>query len=346
MNIAMILPSLSQTGPSIVAKDLCEGFKTKGHKCKVFYFDELANTMTFPCPVQKIGFKEEFDFDNWDVIHSHMFRPDAYVSAHKSKIKKSKIITTLHQPLNYKAFKDNYSKLKALILSFSWPFFLEKADNIVVLNKVVLGELPSSLKDKSRVIYNGRDLKNDTSPDLRDVEKLERLKSKYKIVGSISGINKRKGLSQLIRSLPLNPGIAAVLIGDGDEKENLENLAKDLKVQDRCLFMGFRQEPEGYLKYFDIFVMCSKSEGFPLALIEATGMGVPIVISDIPILKSIFPENVAVFYKLNDINDLNNKIRFALSHEPELSRVVSDYYQSNLTREIMVEEYLKLYCKD
>ena len=41
MKIAMILPSLANKGPILVARDLCIEYKKMGHECSVFYFDDI-----------------------------------------------------------------------------------------------------------------------------------------------------------------------------------------------------------------------------------------------------------------------------------------------------------------
>ena len=42
MKIAMILPSLANKGPILVARDLCIEYKKMGHECSVFYFDDIV----------------------------------------------------------------------------------------------------------------------------------------------------------------------------------------------------------------------------------------------------------------------------------------------------------------
>ena len=62
---------------------------------------------------------------------------------------------------------------------------------------------------------------------------IKNLKSKYRIIGTNSGINKRKGLEQIIKALPLLPDYAFIAVGDGEERNKLIELAGKLKVSER-----------------------------------------------------------------------------------------------------------------
>ena len=106
----MFLPNLSNTGPNIVAKDLCTGLVRKGHVCQVFYFDDIVE-LDMPCSIERITNMKRFDFSNWDIIHSHMFRPDLYIRLHtlfSRKKHRTRFISTLHNPISYRALKIDY----------------------------------------------------------------------------------------------------------------------------------------------------------------------------------------------------------------------------------------------
>ena len=86
MNIAMILPSLANKGPILVARDLCIEYKKMGHECFVFYFDDIVE-VELPCLSKRISFWRPIDWNTFDIVHSHMYRSDAYVFVHKPVLK-------------------------------------------------------------------------------------------------------------------------------------------------------------------------------------------------------------------------------------------------------------------
>lgn len=345
MKIAMMLPSLVRTGPGFVVKDLCSEFIKEGHFCKIFYFDDADNELIMPCEIEKISFFQTFDFDNWDIIHTHMFRPDAYVWLNRRKIKKSIVVSTLHNPISYKAARTGFNYFHSFLLSSLWPLFLKSNDKIICLNNVTLNELPNSLKIKSKVIFNGRNIDTtQQSLNANEIHILSLLKKKYKIIGTISSLTKRKGIDQAIKALQNLPDYALIIVGAGSELENLKSLVFELNLSERVLFLGFKINATDYLNFFDVFLMCSESEGFPLALIEAAAYGIPCVLSDIPILKSIISfDDGVVFYKLHDVDDLAKKIKEIYTIKESASIKIKKFYQDNLMSNIMSNKYLDLY---
>ena len=83
------------------------------------------------------------------------------------------------------------------------------------------------------------------------------------------------------------PGLenfAALLVGDGNLRADLEKRAEELKVSDRVKFCGMVENekiPE-YLATGDLYVTCSRSDSASLGLLEAMAMEIPVVASDIP----------------------------------------------------------------
>src|SRR5205085_2072842 len=70
-----------------------------------------------------------------------------------------------------------------------------------------------------------------------------------------------------------------LIIGDGPQRQNLEQLSRRLGVQDRVTFTGFRNDQQKYplLQSSDLFVLVSEHEGFGLVYLEAASQGLPIV---------------------------------------------------------------------
>jgi glycosyltransferase involved in cell wall biosynthesis len=81
-----------------------------------------------------------------------------------------------------------------------------------------------------------------------------------------------------------------------------------LDVGQRCYFLGFVDNPWEIILESDVFIFPSRSEGFGIALVEAASLGIPIICSDIPTFREMFDDNEVTFFKLDDIDDLNNKI--------------------------------------
>lgn len=345
MKIAMILPSLANKGPIIVAHDLCNGLISLGHSCKVYYFDNIVE-LEMPCPTERINFWKRINYQEYDIIHSHMYRPDAYVFYHKPWLKKSKTkwVTTLHQHLQEQIPYNNFGKIKAFICIQSWLLFLHRFDKIVVLSEYheKYYKEENHLK-KVSVIYNARDINTLLDVDSLDKERILCFKKKYKLIGAVAFITVRKGYEQLLNVLLRLPDYGILFVGEGPDVERLKLLASALKVNDRCIWIGKRSGGYRYLRYVDVFVMCSRTEGFPLTLVEAAAMGVPVVCSNIPVLSSIISQKVAVFFDLDRVETLEKAIKRIEKNKLFFSNAVFEYYKMNLTLDVMVSKYIEFY---
>lgn len=73
-----------------------------------------------------------------------------------------------------------------------------------------------------------------------------------------------------------------VILGDGPERERLALLAASHHIADRVHLPGYVQEPRRYLEQIDLFVLSSRYEGFPNALLEAMAAGAAVIACDCP----------------------------------------------------------------
>lgn len=76
------------------------------------------------------------------------------------------------------------------------------------------------------------------------------------------------------------PQAMLLLVGDGDLKGELQDLASELGVGDKVIFAGFVPQAERYYRAFDVFVLSSKIETFGLVLLESMVAGVPVIASN------------------------------------------------------------------
>ena len=341
LKVALLLPSLARTGPIFVANKIVENLK---HEVDftVFYFDKIED-LPFDCKTVKIGFFEKFDFKDFDIVHSHMMRPDWYLIYHKIS-SFTKTVTTFHQYI-FDNLKYTHNAIISHVLTYLWLFKISKINHIVCLSKG-MKEYYSNKKINKSISYisNGVNIpiiNNEVNKE--DIQKIKDLKSKYTVIGTMAKYDARKGLEQIIKVLAINPKIAFVLIGDGSEKENLLALANQLNVNDRIFFAGFRKNSTDYLHYFDIYIAPSRSEGVSLSLLEAIASKTPVVCSNIISFTELFDKDEISFFELDNIESLNDAITFSLENSSKLKEKAFEKYQNNYTETIMAQQYLKLY---
>lgn len=99
------------------------------------------------------------------------------------------------------------------------------------------------------------------------------------LLGWVGRLSREKGADVFLEALARLDGTEAVgvLIGDGRERRGLEEAARRLGLQSRLRWLGLRPAAGRYMAAFDVFVLSSRTEGTPIALLEAMAAGVPVV---------------------------------------------------------------------
>ncbi len=99
------------------------------------------------------------------------------------------------------------------------------------------------------------------------------------VVMSMGRFVPRKGFATLIEAVSRLPDVYLWLLGDGEERDNLQRLAADLGVSERVRFAGWQKDTRPFLAAADIFVMASSHEPLGNVILEAWAQGTPVVSS-------------------------------------------------------------------
>ena len=98
------------------------------------------------------------------------------------------------------------------------------------------------------------------------------------LIGTVARLAPVKNHAMVLRALRhLDEDVHLVLVGAGPSRRELEELARELHVDRRVHFTGELVEADNLQQFFDVSVLCSRSEGFPNAIIEALAAGCPVV---------------------------------------------------------------------
>ncbi len=145
----------------------------------------------------------------------------------------------------------------------------------VIANSQGLKELAlASCPDQEiAVIYNGVNLEEFQPPKKNTVQAEER---EIKLI-SVGRLIERKGYRYLIEALQGLDNVQLILIGDGNQKNELEELARKKKVRVNFLGKVDHAHLAGHLHSADIFILPSLNEGMSNALLEAMACGLPVI---------------------------------------------------------------------
>ncbi|MBI4342990.1 MAG: glycosyltransferase [Candidatus Omnitrophica bacterium] len=105
------------------------------------------------------------------------------------------------------------------------------------------------------------------------------------VLGSFSRLNADKGHADLLRAFarlqPGRPTLRLLLVGEGNVRPRLEALARELGVQERVRFAGWRADVIDLMAMADVVAHPSLHEAFSQVMVEALAMGKPLVITDV-----------------------------------------------------------------
>jgi glycosyltransferase involved in cell wall biosynthesis len=147
-------------------------------------------------------------------------------------------------------------------------------------------------KRKLGVVPNGIDSGRFATRCDRDAARAELgIPARAPLVGTVGRLNEVKRQDRLIRGfaevVKLVPEAHLLLVGDGPLLGELRDLAGRLNVAKQVHFAGYQSHPERYLATIDIFALTSRSEGMPLAVLEAWAAGVPVIASNVGGLREM-----------------------------------------------------------
>jgi len=261
-------------------------FYTIPKKVKIIYLSKNNNNKNIVIKIVKV-FYTIFKLRSFiinrkiRVVQSHLFRAN-YVNL------LTKLIGTGHkvQVVNTVAVGSKYSKktlkgrLNLLLIKYLYPL----ADELIFKSQAMTDDfkLDFKFRIKYTVINNPYDFKMINS--LSSANCNNNIKVNKNTIVSVGRFESHKHYELLIevfKKLSINfPKLNLMVIGDGPEKQKIQNQVKELKIEERVQLPGRLKNPFYFFKNAAIYVSCSESEGFPNALVEAMICGLPVISTD------------------------------------------------------------------
>ena len=213
-----------------------------------------------------------------DILHCHQYTPWVY-GALAAAFTKTKVVFTEHG----RFYPDSSSWKRRLIN----PFLTCTTDKITTISyatKSALTEFEFIPMRKISVIYNGiNELKlNKDNPAIAK-ESFQIPKDSF-VLGTIARFDPIKNHLMMLEAFALaretNLKLFLIIVGDGDERQNIERKIDNLGIKEHVLLTGYQPNPSRILALFDIFLLSSLSEGTSMTLLESLSLRIPCVVTD------------------------------------------------------------------
>ena len=258
-----------------------------------------------------------------ELLHVHYAIPHAYAGYMAKQMLKDEgiilpMVTTLHGT--------------DITLVGNHPFY--KTAVCFSINKSdVVTSVSQSLKDDTHKLFN---IKKDIHviPNFIELNKLRNetsischrsvmAKTDERIITHISNFRKVKRIPDVIQIFnKIQQKIPAklMMVGDGPEKAQAEQLCYDLEIQNKVIFFGNSDEIDKILSYSDLFLLPSETESFGLAALEAMAWSVPVISSNSGGLPEVnFPGQSGFLSNVGDINEMAENALKILSNNETLA---------------------------
>lgn len=255
---------------------------------------DMSSKFNFKVILQLVNLIKE---QRIDIVHSQGARADFFARLSAKLARVPVVISTVPMPVD--GFDVNpIKKFIYIVLNKFSERFVDKFIVVSEALKDVMIERHKVDPQKVAMIYNGIEINEYRIDEAEKVihgklglmEEIG-LKSDVPVIGVIGRLVWQKGFEYFIEAIPgvLNKFKDAkfLVVGEGLLEEELKAVSKKLKIDDKISFTGFRRDIKEILATIDIFVIPSLLEGLPMILLEAMGMGKPIVATDIDGIKEV-----------------------------------------------------------
>lgn len=280
-----------------------------------------------------------------DIIHSHKYKTNFY-SLFSHVGTSCKLISTCHNWLVGSANLRLYAALDKRVLRFF--------DAAVGVSDEIIKELQKYMPaQKVHKIENGIDTAKFSGNVDRHQAKTHLGLPRGKLVGFVGRLSADKGISYLLRAIhELNlrgNDICAVIVGDGDYKESLIADVQALGMTDSVILLGNRNDTPLLYPAFDVFVLPSLKEAFPMVILEAMACKTPIVATQVgDIYRIIENDRSGLLVQPGDAHSLSIAINELLHDQDkveQLTMTARERVETLFSSSIMAAKYELLYKK-
>lgn len=288
--------------------------------------------------------------NNPDIVYTGGEGANIIVMIAKFFSPKTKVIISIRTNLTTE-YKESQYRRKKILYPLLSKYLYKRAEGIIAVSKGVADNASAFLKlprNKISVIYNP--IIDDELYEMmeKEVDHQWLKNDNYKVIISVGRLVNQKNFKYLIKVFKEvnkeKPYTRLIILGEGPEKEMLQELIEEYELQNVVSLLGFVQNPYKYMKSSDLFVLSSKWEGFGNVIVEALATGLPIVSTNCP----NGPDEILDYGKYGRLVEMNDvhQMKLAILKElefPLIDRITREKRANHFSVEIAKEKYLELF---
>jgi glycosyltransferase involved in cell wall biosynthesis len=256
------------------------------------------------------------------IVHAHLPKAELLSAI---CVRKNFLVLSKH---NSEQFFPKAPRFVSFLLA---RYVYRKSQQCIFISKAVLIFLLNNREvytnKKNKIIYYG------VSPKKYE-NRLNKHLEKKVTIGTIARIVDQKDYATLIKAFKIyrdyNKHAKLLIIGDGNKKNEMVQLTKDLKISSNVDWMGRTNKISDVLKQMDVFVLASKYEGFGLVLLEAMQESVPIIASRTSAIPEVTGKSYPGLFQPGDVDDLVRRLKKAQTFE--FQKLLVSRYKKRLVK--------------
>lgn len=238
-----------------------------------------VNGELFRVPRCLMNLKEIVGKGNYDLVHTHGYLADL-LGLTAARVSGLSVVSTCHGFINGGWKLSLYNRLD--IEALAW------FDRVIaVSDSISNGWLQSRVKpEKITIIENCASPLTESAliTSMREKKRgLMQIAADEILLGFFGRLSSEKGIVYLLEALKLLQDtelrVKLVLLGEGSQRTELEEIVRRDRLSEQVIFAGFEKKIEEWMAATDIFVLPSLTEGTPMALLEAMSFGLPCIAS-------------------------------------------------------------------
>jgi glycosyltransferase involved in cell wall biosynthesis len=180
-----------------------------------------------------------------------------------------------------------------------------------------------AFRARCEVVYNGVDIDRFSPVQVRDPAWRDRfhIPADAIVFGQISALISLKGIDVLLDAFQSvcawHANARLVLVGDGPERTKFVAHASRLGITDKVIFAGYHQDPLPFYQHvMDVNILASRSDAFPLSVLEAASSGLPTIGSAVDgIPESVLDGRTGILFQSENVASLAEKMSSLLVDE-------------------------------